>query len=195
MKYRKVYILGVTIVLISVVVILPTYWLPTKVMPVVSRCGEWARHRILYPKGLLTQGKSRGLSSFISFSNGDELLLHFNAGFCILILVKPVRIPSATVASLEDYKVVSFQRFGCSVGDSRRVPAQEFAVVNSLSISLWTIPVTLSLGLLMSYLIGRMRRSKREGICERCGYDISGSCHERCPECGLVCRSISITKA
>ena len=41
-------------------------------------------------------------------------------------------------------------------------------------------------GLLMLIIAGRRALRSREGCCVNCGYDLRGTPHGKCPECGSV---------
>ena len=54
-----------------------------------------------------------------------------------------------------------------------------------LFITFWLPTLLFSLPLAISaYLRARRRRRSKQGLCIRCGYDLSGTDHTLCPECG-----------
>ena len=56
----------------------------------------------------------------------------------------------------------------------------------AVGISMWMPPATFALLLVfcLSPIPFRRSKSKKLGLCVKCGYDLRGS-KERCPECGL----------
>jgi hypothetical protein len=53
---------------------------------------------------------------------------------------------------------------------------------------LWLVAATLATLPLIGVATSRRRRRayrRKQGLCERCGYDLRGSPEQRCPECGV----------
>lgn len=72
----------------------------------------------------------------------------------------------------------------------RFLPITPHATGFAINSVLWTIVLAmLTLG--PGWL--RHHHRKRSGCCQACGYDLSGTAHDRCPECGVQIHSVRVT--
>jgi hypothetical protein len=86
-------------------------------------------------------------------------------------------------------KQVKFAGFNWVTGEG---PGFEYAPITAFKIPWWFL-TTLSAVLPLVWIWKKLRRLARyrEGLCERCGYDLRAT-PDRCPECGHIPTKVSV---